>query len=164
MKLNSLCVNFTSIVLMLFPSLVLAAQCNNQQQISVLDNNFELAIKNANSNFLQQVLADNFIWVHNLKSMTETKTSLLERLAADNYETPVQRTSAIEHFIQGLDTWSVMGISHVYKLRPPEADENNIRHYQYYFSRSYQQIDGKCKLLSSMTMKIHTEDGAKVLP
>ena len=164
MKLNSLCVNFTSIVLTLFPSLVLAAQCNNQQQISVLDNNFELAIKNANSNFLQQVLADNFIWVHNLKSMTETKNSLLERLSADNYETPVQRTSVLEHFIQGQDTWSVMGISHVYKLRPTETDENNIRHYQYYFSRSYQQIAGKCKLLSSMTMKIHTEDGAKVLP
>ncbi|WP_169315451.1 nuclear transport factor 2 family protein [Catenovulum agarivorans] len=153
-----------SFLLMLLSPASFAAQCNNQQQVSALDNNFELAIKNANSNFLQQVLADNFIWVHNLKSMTETKTSLLKRLAADNYETPVQRTSVIEHFIQGQDTWSVMGISHVYKLRPTEADENNIRHYQYYFSRSYQQIDGKCKLLSSMTMKIHTEDGARVLP
>ncbi len=147
--------------LSVFSFTAIAFQCDDQSQLQQLDQAYENAIRIADTQVLEQILSADFIWVHNLNSMTETKTSLIERVLKVDYENPLKRQPVIEHFIFDQDTRVIMGISHIFKSRPTDANPDNIRHYQYYFSRTYRQQGSQCQLLSNMTMKIATKDGAK---
>ncbi|MCU4677315.1 nuclear transport factor 2 family protein [Catenovulum sp. 2E275] len=139
-----------------------AYQCKSQQELISLDNIYENSIRNADTQLLDHLLTDNFIWVHNLNSMQETKAGLIKRISATEYEKPLKRESKIEQFISQDKSWVVMGIAHIYKSRPEQDNPDNIRHYQYYFSRTYQQQKDGCKLLAVMTMKIATKDNAQL--
>lgn len=137
-----------------------AEVCITKQEVLQLDANYERAIGAADVKTLSSVLHPQFRWVHNLASAEETYDSLIERVSRDSYEKPIKRQPQTQSVIKEGDTWVLLGVNTLHKYRPTESNPNNIRAYEYYFSRTYVQSTGEleCRLLSSMTMKLSEKD------
>lgn len=138
------------LLLTIFTFLSACAQqtCMTEANIRSLDAQWEEAILHPNSDFMESLLAENFIWVHNHYSMVDTKKTAIEsrrRQKANGGSNIKSRTqSDVKVMITG-NTAIVTGFTMV---------DRPVNPAKYHFMRTYVEIDGKCLLVGNHTMAI----------
>jgi len=130
-----------------------ASQCS-PYKVRTLDNQYEEALRVGDVKFLQELLADDFVWVHNLAVDIEAKPVLLTRLKQQQ-ETPKARATSEVSFHRLKGTTVLSGLSSVDKYND---DGKSFRTSRYHFMRTYVADEKGCKLLSSQTMKVWTNE------
>lgn len=139
-----------------FSAHLMAAQCLEPARLKAIDAQYEEALRVGDIKFLDRLLADEYVWVHNLASDIETKSGLLKRLK-DQEEIPKSRVSHDIHVHRLADTGVLSGLSSVDKYNP---DGETFRTSRYRFLRTYVAHKGHCKLLAVQTMKVWNSDEA----
>jgi hypothetical protein len=131
------------------------ADCLGDKALQALDLRYEEALRVGDTAFLQQLLAEEYTWVHNLAVDKEPRGRLIDRMVKPE-EVPKSRRSA-DVTIHKLENTAVLsGVSLVEKWN---TDGHSWRTLHYQFMRTYvKTAGGECQLLSSQTMKIRTED------
>lgn len=132
-----------------------ADSCLEREKLVGLDQRYESAMQQGDVKFLDKLLADEFYWVHNLASLKESKTQLLERVQKPE-EQPKSRRSHELTVRRLKDTAVVEGLSSVEKWN---ADGKTYRTSRYQVMRTYVAIKGECKLLAVQSMKVWSSDG-----
>lgn len=140
-------------LLLLNTTLVFAQQtCLEPTHLKDLDNQWESALLTSNVDFLSEITAEDFVWVHNHAGTIDTKTDLIERAADPNRGatgSPRSRTqSGVEVRILG-STGVVTGFTLVDRGPTPT---------RYSFMRTYVEVEGRCVLLANQTMASPTEE------
>lgn len=116
--------------------------------IKNLDASWEKAQLELDYDFIDSLLAEDYIWVHNHANTIDDKEAVLERIkryiATNNTETK-SRTSKDVKVIISDKTAIVGGITIIDRGPSPVT---------YHFMRTYVEIDGSCKLIANHTMAI----------
>ena len=141
-----------SFLLLIFGSANAQNNCLTRENLKSLDLQWEHALLVSDADFLDQLLADEFIWVHNHNSMTDTKEALVSRSKDPKRQatgsTRSRISSEVSVAIHG-KTGVVSGITIVDRGPSPTT---------YHFMRTYSEIDGKCYLLGNHTMAVPDEE------
>lgn len=146
---------FTAVSLALVSARVCANSCLPVEQLFARDAHYEEATRVGDAAFLNDLLADDFVWVHNQASAIEDKSLIIKR-AQKPTEIPKARTTSDLH-AQVLDNTVVLrGLSSVDKWNP---DGKTWRTSRYQFMRTYVSTAKGCKLLAVQTMKVWSSDG-----
>lgn len=128
-----------------------AQSCMTEANIKSLDAQWEAANLNPDPEFVENLLSDNFIWVHNHAGTIDTKAKAVERSerhkAAGTSNTRSRIQSDIKVEITG-KTAIVTGFTLV------DRDPATIK---YHFMRTYVEVDGKCLLVGNHTMAVPEE-------
>ncbi|MBN3583295.1 nuclear transport factor 2 family protein [Algoriphagus aestuarii] len=125
--------------------------CMTEENIKALDAQWEEAILHPDPDFLESILAENFIWVHNHYSMVDTKKTTVESRkrqkanGGSNIKSRIQ--SDVKVAITG-NTAIVTGFTDVDREVDPA---------KYHFMRTYVEVNGKCLLVGNHTMAIPKE-------
>ncbi|WP_304238558.1 nuclear transport factor 2 family protein [Jiulongibacter sediminis] len=126
--------------------------CLTKENLLKLDLQWEQALLVSDADFLSKLLADEFIWIHNHNSMTDSKEALVKRAADPNRKATGDTKSRISRdvtvAIQG-STAVVTGITVVDRGPTPTT---------YHFMRTYARKDGKCYLLGNHTMAVPEDE------
>ncbi|MEN2280999.1 nuclear transport factor 2 family protein [Algoriphagus sp. SE2] len=126
--------------------------CMTEENIKALDAQWEEAILHPDPDFLESILADKFIWVHNHYSMVDTKETTVEsrkRQKARGGSNIKSRTqSDVKVAITG-NTAIVTGFTDV---------DRPVNPAKYHFMRTYVEVNGKCLLVGNHTMAIPEEE------
>ncbi|WP_308363648.1 MULTISPECIES: nuclear transport factor 2 family protein [unclassified Microbulbifer] len=141
-------------ILLLFLSPHSSASCLEEKPLKQLDTRYEQALRNGDTDFLAQLLKDEFIWVHTLASQTESKSDLLTRVGDKNYQQPVARTSKEVSVLNAGNTAVITG----YTTVEQRNDDNSTRAARYHFMRTYILENGQCRLLASKTGKVWSSE------
>ena len=148
----------------LFSSFCVEAEdCLDESSLRSLDKGYEYALRVGDLVYLQQLLAPEFVWVHNLAVQSETKADLLKRLSEPS-EVPKARTTSNLTFHRLENTVVVSGLSSVEKYN---EGGKTTRIARYQFMRTYVKQSLKentnanssqCLLLAVQTMKVFSSD------
>lgn len=130
-----------------------AATCLRAADLIALDRQYEEAIRVGDVQFLKSLLAEEYIWVHNLGVETETKAVLLQRLQ-DQDRRFISRVTRDASVHKSGRTAVVSGVSLVESISPDGG--NHKSHYR--FMRTYALERGRCKLLAVQTMKVWSDE------
>ena len=117
-----------------------------------LDLGWEKALLSSDASFLETLLADDFIWVHNHAGMIDGKKEVLaraKRIQGGQADNTKSRVSSDQKVVILGQTGIVSGYTVVDRGPSPT---------KYHFMRTYTWIDGKWKLLGNHTMAIPEED------
>lgn len=128
----------------------LAAPCLPTADLIERDRQYEEALRVGDVAFLDQWLADDYVWVHNLASQTENKATVLARSKRPAVVHKSRTTSDVKAHVDG-GTVVLRGLSTVEQWN---ADGKTWRANRYHFMRTYVTVAGQCKLLSVQTMKV----------
>lgn len=126
--------------------------CLNEKALTSLDANWEKAQLDANADFLEDLLAENFIWIHNHASLTDDKSAVVNRAkrqkesGANN--TRSRNSQEVKVIVLG-STAIVTGNTIVDRGPSPVT---------YNFMRTYVEINKKCYLLANHTMAVPEEE------
>ncbi|MES2152065.1 MAG: nuclear transport factor 2 family protein [Pseudomonadota bacterium] len=152
---------FHVLVLMLAAPLSSLAACLPVADLIVRDAQYEEATRIGDAAFLQDYLADDFVWVHSLASAIESKAVVVERARHPPTIPKSRSTSEVHGHVFG-DTVVLRGLSSVDAWN---ADGKTWRTSRYAFMRTYVNGAGGCKLLAAQTMKVwSSEAAAKAAP
>jgi hypothetical protein len=147
---------FMTVCLAVFASSITTAQtCLDNEKLAKLDAQYENALRTGDAKFLDNLLAPEFSWVHNLASLKESKTQLLARLRKPEEQAKERRSHDIVFHRLG-NTAVLQGLSSVDKWNP---DGKTFRTSRYQFMRTYVEQHGECKLLAVQTMKVWSSEG-----
>lgn len=131
-----------------------ADSCLIAEKLVALDGRYEKALQLGDVAFLEKLLAPDFLWVHNLASLKESRAQVLTRIPKPEERTKDRRSHDITQ--QRLnDTVVLQGLSSVDKWNP---DGKTFRTSRYQFMRTYVEEDGECKLLAVQTMKVWSSE------
>lgn len=130
------------------------ADCLQDKALVQLDSRYEEALRVGDRTFLQSLLADDFLWVHNLASAKEGKVELMRRLSPPA-EIPKARESHNISIHRVANVAVLSGLSDVDKWN---ADGKTWRTSRYQFMRTYVKVGQECKLLSVQTMKVWSSE------
>ena len=148
-----------SLLLLLFGFVAIdasAQSCLPVKELIALDTRYEEATRIGDADFLQNLLADDFVWVHNLASVIENKSVIIARANSPQDIPKARTTSEVNaHVLQ--NTVVLRGLSSVDKWN---ADGKTWRTSRYQFMRTYVSTSKGCKLLSAQTMKVWSSDGS----
>ncbi|TVP47672.1 MAG: nuclear transport factor 2 family protein [Mongoliibacter sp.] len=128
------------------------AQTQDHQKLLDLDLGWEKALLESDVGFLDNLLADDFIWVHNHASLIDGKEAVVSRAKriregqVDNTKGRVSRDQTV--LILG-NTGVVSGFTMVDRGPSPVT---------YHFMRTYAKVDGKYLLLANHTMEVPNEE------
>lgn len=123
-----------------------------KEQLIELDLAWEKALLESNVDFLENLLAEDFVWVHNHASLVDGKTDAVERatrIQAGQADNTKGRASRDQQVVILGNTGVVSGYTVV--DRPPSP-------VTYHFMRTYVKVDGKYKLLANHTMAVPDEE------
>lgn len=134
---------------------VFANSCLPVADLIARDSQYEEATRVGDVAFLEKLLADDFVWVHNLASAVENKSVIISR-AKNPTEIPKARATSEQHAHVLQDTVVLRGLSSVDKWN---EDGKTFRTSRYQFMRTYVSTKNGCKLLSVQTMKVWSSDG-----
>ncbi|MFC3880459.1 nuclear transport factor 2 family protein [Algoriphagus namhaensis] len=146
--------NFLVLFLLLFWSIYGFSQsaCLNENSLRALDLDWERAQLEANVEFLESLLAEDFIWIHNHASLTDDKSDVIQR-ATRQKETGENNTRSRKSqdvkVIILANTAVVTGTTIVDRGPSPTV---------YNFMRTYVEVEGKCFLLSNHTMAVPEQE------
>ena len=132
------------LLLLRFSSL---AQSSHEQLVE-LDKGWERALLNSEVEFLDQLLAEEFVWVHNHASQIDGKAEALSRakkIRAGQQDDTRNRTPRDQKVVLLGQTAVVSGFTLVDRGPQPT---------NYHFMRTYALVEGKWKLLANHTMAI----------
>ena len=121
--------------------------CINRDNLVELDAGWERALLESDVAFLERVMADEFVWVHNHASSVDTKEILLERAREGN---ATGRPRAREQSDVTVRITGSVGIVHGFTTVVRETVSP-----RYTFMRTYAEIDGRCQLLGNQTMQLN---------
>jgi ketosteroid isomerase-like protein len=142
---------FLPLLLTLFLSAFSTLAQTTQEQLIELDKGWERALLNSEVEFLENLLAEEFIWVHNHASQIDGKAEALNRARniRAGQQDDTQNRSPRDHqvVIQG-QTAVVSGFTVVDRGPQPTT---------YHFMRTYALVAGKWKLIANHTMAIPEE-------
>lgn len=117
-----------------------------------MDQGWEKALLDSDVAFLESLLADEFVWVHNHASLIDGKEQALaraKRIKAGQADDTRNRTSRDREVVILGETGVVTGFTVVERGPSPTS---------YHFMRTYALVDGKWKLLGNHTMAIPEEE------
>jgi ketosteroid isomerase-like protein len=143
-----------TLALCLLPLAASAAPCLPPEALIARDAQYEEAMRVGDVAFLQNLLADDYVWVHSLASSIDTKPVLLERLKNQKTTPKARTTSDVKAQALG-DTVVLRGRSTVDQWN---ADGKTWRSNRYQFMRTYVNVGGECKLLAVQTMKVWSSE------
>ena len=129
-------------------SVMAQKSCLDPENLKNLDSQWEKALLDSDAEFLESLLADDFIWVHNHASMVDSKEALLKRASNPNVRATGDTKSRVSKDVKAIvlgSTGVVIGITIVDRGPTPTT---------YHFMRTYTVVDGKCYLLANHTMAI----------
>lgn len=140
---------FLSLFLALFLIAFSSLGQTTQEQLVELDKGWERALLNSEVEFLENLMAEEFLWVHNHASLIDGKEETLSRakkIRAGQQLDDTRNRSPREHQVVLLgQTAVVSGFTLVDRGPQPT---------HYHFMRTYALVDGKWKLLANHTMAI----------
>ena len=122
-----------------------------QEQLVELDKGWERALLNSEVEFLENLLAEEFVWVHNHASLIDGKAEALSRAKkiGSGQQDDTRNRSPRDHQVVLLgQTAVVSGFTLVDRGPQPTT---------YHFMRTYSQVAGRWKLLANHTMAIPEE-------
>jgi ketosteroid isomerase-like protein len=149
-----MCLRLSMVLLITFSWAAQARECLDYKRLKQLDLQYEEALRVGDTGFLNRLLADDFVWVHNLASDIEGKPGLLKRLETQE-EIAKARISHDITFHRMANTVVLSGLSSVDKYNP---DGKTFRTSRYRFMRTYVAVDKTCRLLSVQTMKVWSSE------
>jgi ketosteroid isomerase-like protein len=142
---------FLPLLLTLLLSTFSSLAQTTQEQLVELDKGWEKALLNSEVAILEELLAEEFIWVHNHASLIDGKAETLSRAKRirAGQQDDTRNRSAREHQVVLLgQTAVVTGFTLVDRGPQPT---------NYHFMRTYALVEGKWKLLANHTMAIPEE-------
>jgi ketosteroid isomerase-like protein len=128
------------------------AQTPNSQKLLELDQGWEMALLKSDVAFLENLLADDFIWVHNHAGQIDGKEAAIsraKRIQAGQADDTKGRVSRDQQVVILGNTGVVSGYTVVDRGPSPVT---------YHFMRTYAFVDGKYLLLANHTMAIPDEE------
>jgi ketosteroid isomerase-like protein len=149
---------FIPALLLLLSSPSLASTCLQESALKQLDHRYEQAIRSADTEFLAQLLKEEFIWVHNRAVQIESKTDLLTRLQDASYQPPKARASEEVAVRSAGSTAVLTGYTTVEQFND---DGKTTRWSRYHFMRTYILENGSCRLLAGKTVKVSNGNSAQ---
>ena len=146
-------VNLVIIVIVLsLASAVAQESCLDSKRLSSLDTEWEKALLESNVEFLDSILAEDFIWVHNHAAGTDTKEILLKRASDQNvgaaWNPDSRKSKDVKVTVIG-STGIVTGFTIV---------DRGSTSTTYHFMRTYVEFEGNCLLIANHTMVIPDEE------
>ena len=139
----------------LLPTLLLLAFSSSgqttQEQLVELDKGWERALLNSEVEFLENLLAEEFIWVHNHASQIDGKAEALNRaknIRAGQQDDTRNRSPRDHQVVLLGQTAVVSGFTVVDRGPQPTT---------YHFMRTYALVAGNWKLIANHTMAIPEE-------
>jgi hypothetical protein len=145
-----------AIVIMMNTTILHAAQsCLDEAELKRLDGQYEQSLVKDDHVFLEALLAEEFIWVHNHASSIDTKESLTERLSSsEGQPTNKSRVSSDVEVRRRGNAAVIMGYTTVERHDEYVKRTGGPRSAKYHFMRTYVLVDGRCLLLGNHTMKV----------
>ena len=119
-----------------------------QEQLVALDKGWERALLNSDVEFLDTLLAEEFVWVHNHASQIDGKAEALNRakkIRAGQQDDTRDRSPRDHQVVILEQTAVVSGFTVVDRGPQPTT---------YHFMRTYALVAGKWKLIANHTMAI----------
>uniref|UniRef100_UPI004048C13D nuclear transport factor 2 family protein n=1 Tax=Algoriphagus sp. TaxID=1872435 RepID=UPI004048C13D len=119
-----------------------------QEQLLALDKGWERALLNSDVEFLDTLLAEEFVWVHNHASQIDGKAEALNRakkIRAGQQDDTRDRSPRDHQVVILEQTAVVTGFTVVDRGPQPTT---------YHFMRTYALVAGKWKLIANHTMAI----------
>lgn len=123
-----------------------------RESLLKIDLGWERALLSSDSEYLENLLADEFVWVHNHAGLIDGKEAVVsraKRIQAGQADDTRNRTSRDQQVVILGETGIVSGYTVVDRGPSPTL---------YHFMRTYAWIDGKWKLLGNHTMAIPEEE------
>lgn len=123
-----------------------------EKRLIALDEGWEKALLSSDVDFLENLLADEFVWVHNHAGMIDGKDQAIaraKRIQAGQKDDTRNRTARDRQVVIFGETGLVSGFTVVDRGPSPTT---------YHFMRTYAQVDGEWKLLGNHTMAIPDEE------
>jgi ketosteroid isomerase-like protein len=123
-----------------------------EQQILSLDQGWEKALLDSDVVFLENLVAEDFVWVHNHAGLIDGKEAVIaraKRIQACQKDDTRNRTSRDQKVVILGATGVVSGYTVVDRGPSPTT---------YHFMRTYALVDGKWKLLGNHTMAVPEEE------
>jgi hypothetical protein len=142
---------FLPLLLTLLLSTFSSLAQTTQEQLVELDKGWEKALLNSEVAILEELLAEEFIWVHNHASLIDGKAETLsraKRIRAGQQDDTRNRTPRDQKVVLLGQTAVVSGFTLVDRGPQPT---------NYHFMRTYALVEGKWKLLANHTMAIPEE-------
>ena len=122
-----------------------------QEQLVELDKGWEKALLNSEVEFLDDLLAEEFVWVHNHATQIDGKAEALSRakkIRAGQQDDTRNRSPRDQKVVLLGQTAVVRGFTVVDRGTQPTT---------YHFMRTYALVAGKWKLIANHTMAIPEE-------
>lgn len=123
-------------------------KCFNQEDIKKLDASWEKAQLEFDYDFIESLLAEDFIWVHNHANTIDDKAAVLERikryLRNDNKETKSRISRDVKVII--FDKTAIVSGYTIIDRGPSPVT--------YHFMRTYVNNNDKCYLIANHTMAV----------
>lgn len=141
-----------ALILFFTPISFSQAQSVDSQKLLELDLGWEKALLASDVEFLENLLADDFVWVHNHAGQIDGKEQAVaraKRIKAGQADDTRNRTSRDQQVVILGNTGVVSGYTVVDRGPSPVT---------YHFMRTYAFVDGKFKLLANHTMAIPEEE------
>lgn len=129
------------------------ADCLTEAKLHRLEATYESALKHADVKQLKELLDEQYLWVHNLAVVTETKSQLLARLTRRDFAQPVTREAKVQHVLIRGDTAVVVGESTVTKSTKNADGVTALAFNRYQYQRTYTRAKQGCRILAVQTMK-----------
>ena len=142
---------FLPLLLTLLLSTFSSLAQTTQEQLVELDKGWEKALLNSEVAILEELLAEEFIWVHNHASLIDGKAETLsraKRIRAGQQDDTRNRSPRDQKVVLLGQTAVVSGFTLVDRGPQPT---------NYHFMRTYALVEGKWKLLGNHTMAIPEE-------
>lgn len=124
----------------------------SKDQLLLLDQGWEKALLKSEVDFLQDLLAEEFTWVHNHAGLIDGKEAVINKaklIQAGQTDDTRNRTPKDQQVVILGRTGIVSGYTVVDRGPSPTL---------YHFMRTYAWVDGKWKLLGNHTMAIPEEE------
>lgn len=123
-----------------------------ETQLLQLDQGWEKALLDSDVAFLENLVAEDFVWVHNHAGLIDGKEAVIaraKRIQAGQKDDTRNRTSRNQQVVVLGSTAVVSGYTVVDRAPAPVT---------YHFMRTYALVEGKWKLLGNHTMAVPEEE------
>jgi hypothetical protein len=117
-----------------------------------LDARWEQAQLDLNLEFIEDLLTDDFIWIHNHANTIDDKSRVIERIQRYISDEKMYSKSRVSNNVKASINGSTGIVSGFTKV------DNGNSKTDYHFLRTYIYTKGKCKLIASQTMAVPGDD------